>query len=49
MREFTVKIAFGTSSDKLKTGKEISPKLTAWAVFVIGMGGLFIMKVAGVI
>lgn len=49
MRRFYFEIAIGTASDKLKTGKEISPKLTAWAVFVIGMGGLFIMKVAGVI
>lgn len=46
---FAVEFRFGTHTDKPKTGREISPKLTAWIVFLVCGGGLVAMKMAGVI
>jgi len=49
MRTFSISVSFGTHTDKPKSGREISPKLTAWIVFIVCGGGLVAMKIAGVI
>lgn len=49
MRTFSISVSFGTHTDKPKSGREISPKLTAWIVFIVCGGGLVVMKMAGVI
>lgn len=49
MRTFSISVSFGTHTDKPKSGREISPKLTAVIVLFVCFGGLVAMKLAGVI
>ena len=49
MRKFYFEIAFGTDSDKPETAKELSAKVVAVIVFIVGMGAILTMRAKGVI
>lgn len=49
MRRFYFELAFGSSTDSPKTPKEISAKVVAVIVFLVGMGVILTMRAKGII
>lgn len=49
MRRFYLELAFGSSTDNPKTPKEISAKIVAVIVFLVGMGVILTMRAKGII
>jgi len=49
MRKIYFEMAFGTSTDSPKSPKEVSAKVVAVIVFLVGMGAILTMRAKGMI
>lgn len=49
MKRFYFEMAFGSSTDSPKSPKEVSAKVVAVIVFIVGMGAILTMRAKGMI